>query len=378
MTAFTLPASMSAGQSSAANRTDFDQLLQAAEKARNENRDEDAIQLFRRALSEKPDSEEGLWYLGSTLHEREQFAGARDVLRQFMTIRPDAGPGWALLGISEFKLREYRRALEHLQRAISLGMGDREKLAQSVYYDAMILLTRFERYDDSLDLLQKMLATDNSDPALVQPAGLAGLRLPYLPAEIPPDQRDVINLAGEGVMAIQTQHDKDADVDLDRLTVAYPDQPGVHFLRGAYLAQMHPQEATKEFERELSISPSHVLARVRLAQQLVTEGDFDRALTLSQQAIQLDPKRASPHMMAGEALIGKGDAAGGIRELETARDVDPSITRVHWDLLRAYGASGRKEDSGREKMEIEKLIHSDSTKALYSIGDSPRDFAPPN
>ena len=96
------------GQDTAnASRPAFDQLMAAAEKARAENRDDEAIRLYRRALAEKPDSEEALWYLGSTLYEKEQFAEARDVLRQFMTARPDAGPGWAVLGLSEFQLKEY-------------------------------------------------------------------------------------------------------------------------------------------------------------------------------------------------------------------------------------------------------------------------------
>ena len=139
---------------------------------------------------------------------------------------------------------------------------------------------------------------------------------------------------------------------------------------------MHPDEAIGEFERELAISPSHTLARVRLAQQLVTAGEFDRALALAQQAIRLEPKRASAHMMAGEALISKGDAADGIKELETAQDDDPSIGRVHWDLLRAYVASGRKEDAMREKNEIEKIYHGTSPSHSRSLGDSSHDSVP--
>jgi tetratricopeptide (TPR) repeat protein len=355
----------------------FDQLLASAEKARDENRDDDAIPLFRRALVEKPDSEECLWYLGSTLYAKEQYAEALDVLRQFMTIRPDAGPGWALLGMSELQLREYPRALDHLQRAISQSLGDRKELMREVYYDSAILLARLERYDDSLDMLQKLLSSGDSDP-LLEAAGLAGLRLPYLPAEIPPDQRQLIRSVGEAVLAVQTQHYEQADLELNRLVEAYPREPGVHFLRGAYLAQLHPQEATPEFERELEISPSHVLARVRLAEQLVTDGKYERALTLAQQAIQLDPKRASAHMIAGEALIAKGDAAEGTNELETARDMDPTATRIHWDLLRAYAAAGRKEDADREKKEIETILHGDSPNRPRSLGDAPHDSSGTN
>ena len=356
----------------------FDQLLQSAQKAREENRDDEAIQLFRRAIQQKPDSEEALWYLGSMLYEKEHFAEARDVLRSFLTLRSDAGPGWALLGMSEFQLREYPRALQHLQRAMAQGMADRKELMESVFYHVAILLTRFERYDDSLDMLQKMLASGAPDPTLVDPAGLAGLRLPYLPIEIPPDQRELITLTGKAVTALQMQRQEEADADFKRLVAAYPNEPGVHFLRGAYLAELHPEEAIGEFERELAISPTNAIARIRLAQQLIAAGEFDQALSLAQQAIQLDPKRASAHMMAGEALIAKADVAGGIKELEIARNDDPSIGRVHWDLLRAYAASGRKDDASKEKNEIEKIYHGTSPNHSQSLGDSSHDSQMPN
>ena len=107
---------------------------------------------------------QALWYLGTMLYEKQQYSETRDVLRQFVTIRPDAGPAWALLGMSEFQLREYPRALDHLQRAMAQGMGDRREMVQSVFYDVAVLLTRFERFDDSMDMLLKMLASGPPDP----------------------------------------------------------------------------------------------------------------------------------------------------------------------------------------------------------------------
>ena len=86
------PASMTAGQgASTASREDFNQLLQSAESARNENRDDDAIRLFRRALVKQPESEEALWYLGTLLYEKDAYAESRDLLRQFVALAPTPG-----------------------------------------------------------------------------------------------------------------------------------------------------------------------------------------------------------------------------------------------------------------------------------------------
>jgi predicted Zn-dependent protease len=113
-----------------------------------------------------------------------------------------------------------------------------------------------------------------------------------------------------------------------------------------------------------------VLARIRLAEHLIAQRDFDRALALARQAIKLDPKRASAHMLAGEALLAAGNAGDGLKELETAREDDPSVSRTHWDLLRAYAAAGRKEDAEREKLEIEKLHHAKSSSRPSEAGDT--------
>ena len=378
LAAFAFPSLIVAAQTpSSPARQSFDQLLQAAEKARDENRNDEAIRLFRRAITEQPDSEQALWFLGTLLYEKQQYADARDVLRQFVTLRPDAGPAWALLGISEFQLRAYPRALDHFERAMAAGMGDRNELIQSVYFDVVVLLTRFERYDESIDMLQRMLANGAPDPALTEPAGLAGLRLPLLPSEVPPDRVELVHLAGRAVLDVQTQHYENAESELKQLVTNYANEPGVHYLYGAYLVQLHPNESVAEFERELEISPSHVLARVRLAEQLIAKRDFDHALALAQQAIKLDPKRASPHMLAGEAFVAKGNAGDGVKELETARDIDPTVARAHWDLLRAYIAAGRKEDAEREKQAIEKLGNRDSQSPPGNAGDTPHGQSAP-
>jgi tetratricopeptide (TPR) repeat protein len=346
----------------------FEQLSQSANRAREENRDDDAILLYKQALFLKPEWREGLWYLGALYYEKEHYSDARDVLRRFVALQANAGPGWALLGMSEFQTREYPRAFDHLERAMALGMGDRAELKRSVFYFATILLTRFERYDDSMSMLVRMIALEQTPDSLIDPAGLAGLRMPLLPAEIPADRRELVRLAGEAVVALQTQHNRDAEASFKRMEAAYPQEPGVHFLYGAYLMQTRPEDGIQEMKRELEISPSHTLARVRLAEQYLQQEQIDQALPFAEEAVKLEPERASAHMVLGEVRVGKGDLAGGIQEFETARDKDPLTVRTHWDLLRAYGAAGRAEDAQREKGEIEKLSRAGSENGSLQDG----------
>jgi tetratricopeptide (TPR) repeat protein len=353
----------SAGQTAhpkASRPEGFDQVSKAADQARTANHDEEAIRLYRQALDLRPDWEEGLWYLATLFYEKERYPEARDILRRFMALQANAGPGWAILGMSEFQCHEYTRALDHLQRAMFLGMGDRKDMVQTVTSTVAELLIRFERYDDSLNLLFRMLGTGTDKSLIIDPVGLAALRMPLLPSEIPPARRELVRLAGEGSFASQTPQFKDADQTFQEMEKKYPNEAGVHFLYGVYLMDLRPDEAVRELKRELEISPSHVPARLRLAEVHIQNQEVDQALALAQEAVKLEPEYPSARLILGEAEIAKGESAEGIKELEVARAKQPATPRVHWDLVRAYTAAGRMEDAKREKEMIEQLSRTNS------------------
>ena len=111
-------ATMPQARSAAPPASSFEQLSRAAEQARNQNHDDEAIALYQRALKLQSEWDEGLWNLSSLLYEKERYAEARDRLRHFVADQPKAGMGWALLGLSEFQTREYARALDHLRQEI--------------------------------------------------------------------------------------------------------------------------------------------------------------------------------------------------------------------------------------------------------------------
>lgn len=333
----------------------FEQLSKAADRARSENDNENAIRLYRRALSLRPAWPEGLWYLGILEYEKERFLDARDVLRRFVSYDPTAGPGWAVLGMSEFKSREYSRAFDHLRRAMALGMGGRKEMAQSVFYFVAVLLTRFEQYNESMNMLLAMVKSGQKTDLLVEPLGLAALRMPLLPAEIPPDRREMIRMAGQGALAVEAGRQDEAEKLFSGIVAAHPNEPGVHFLYGVFLLDLRPADGIAEIKRELEISPFHVAARLRLVEEYLKEERFDESLMLAEEAVKLEPKDGPAHMMLGEVLLAKGDLAGGIRELEASEKQAPETVRTRWDLLRAYTTAGRKDDAQREKEEIEKL-----------------------
>lgn len=350
-----IPSPTSIDQVTAKSSATFDQLAQTAKRALDENRDDAAISAYRQALWLNPGWQEGLWHLGTLLYKHQEYDEASPILSRFLAQNPGSGPGLALLGLSEFESHDYIRALDHLQQGLTLGLGDDRKLITQVRYVIAILLTRSEQFDDGMTLLFSLLTDGADQTTLIEPFGLAALRLPFLPSEIPPGRRQMIRMAGAATIAIEARKYTDAEQLLTTLESRYSDQPGVHYLIGAYLLSARPDDWIKELKQEIEISPENVTARVRLAEEYIKQQNLNQGISLARETLNLAPNEPLAHMALGEGLIANGDSAGGIRELETARASLPGEVRIHWDLFRAYTAAGRKEDASREKSEIERL-----------------------
>src|SRR5262245_20213299 len=74
----------------------FDQVATQAEHARSANRIEEAIELYRKALSLRPRWAEGWWYLGTLFYERDAFADATVALSKATALSPKVGTAWVL------------------------------------------------------------------------------------------------------------------------------------------------------------------------------------------------------------------------------------------------------------------------------------------
>ena len=333
----------------------FEEISAAATKARDENRDDEAVVLYERALHLKPDWKEGLWFDGVLQFGKAKYPETRELMRRLAALEPKAGPAWALLGMSEYEARDYSRAFDHLQRAREAGLGEEKELTQSVYFYTSVLLTRFERFDDAATLLFAMVKSGYPARAMEDPVGLAVLRYPFLPSEIPANRREMFRSAGQATLAVEAQRRDEAEKILLALVSNYGSENGVHFLYGVFLLDVRPEDGVKELQEELKVAPFNFTAKARLAEEYLKEEKTDEALRLADEILKVDPDYSSAHLVRGEALIAKGDLANGIAALEASRKLRPDVVRTRWDLLKAYTSAGRNEDAQHEKEEIERL-----------------------
>jgi len=352
----TVPQSAQPASTAAKDATEFDRLSKLAGEAREAGRLGEAILWYQQALAMRPDWDEGQWNLGTLLYSADRHAEAREVFSRLVAKLPKHGPSWAFLGLCETSLRDYERAVVDLDKARMLGLGDNPLLVRVTHYNLGILLNRFGRYEQAFEVLKGFARERTEEPSIIEAIGLATIRMPYFPEEIPADKREMVLLAGRAGSKMATAAFEDADKLFRELLERYPGVPNLHYAYGSFLTSWHyPEKGIPEFRRELEISPDHVPARLYLAHTFMQQGDYRAALPYAEEAVKLAPRLGNARYALGRALLSLGEVKRAIRELETGVEFEPEHADLRFQLARAYRQAGRKQDAARESAVFERL-----------------------
>jgi len=337
-----------------ARSSEFNRLLKAATEARRAQRWEDAIDLYGRIVKLRPGYVEGHWYQGTSYYSLEDYAHGRDAFRTVVRLAPKNGAAYAFLGLCEFGLKEYDRSLQHLLQSRILGVGDTQELGSVARYHAAILMTRIEQYEQALETLGEFAAEADDNPRVIEAMGLATLRMPLLPAEAPPDRRDLVMMAGRASYMMAARSPGTAK-SFETLVARYAETPNVHYAAGVYLLQEQPEKAIEEFKRELELQPAHAASLMQIAFAYLTIGNAQGALSFAKQAVDAAPNAFAARKALGQTLLDTGDVDGAIRELRAGITLAPDSPGLHFTLARAYQRAGRLEDAAREREEFMRL-----------------------
>ena len=327
----------------------FDQLAAQAEQARGENRIEEAITLYRKALTLRPRWAEGWFNLGTLLYDKDAFGDAATALSRAAALSPSFGTTWVLLGLCEFKLGRHADALAHIQRGRQLGVSADPQLRRvMLYHEGLLLVGKgdFERAQETLGLLsQEGVASDELFNAL----GLSVLRLRF--SELLAGDatlREIVARAGRAQhLAAQKKFDE-AQSEYARLAADFPKNQNVHFARGRFLLVSNDDEgAVAEFRRELENNPRHLLARLLIADTKLRRREFADGLPYAEEAAKLSPRLPLARYLLGSLLLGAGQTERAVTELETAARLMPDEPKIFYALSNAYTRAGRKRDAER-------------------------------
>ena len=335
----------------------FDQVAAQAEQARSSNRIEEAIELYRKAVSVRPRWAEGWWYLGTLLYERDAFADAAVAFGQAGALSPKVGTAWVMLGLCEFKLGRYADALEHIQQGRRLGTSPEPQLWHVIlYHEGLLLIGKgeFERAQETLGLLSHE-GVENED--LTTALGLSVLRIRFSDLLAGDSAlRELVRRAGWAeYLAAQKKFDE-ALSEYDRLATDFPKAQGVQYSYGRFLLVSNQDEkAIAAFKREIENTPNHLPARLWIADTKFRIKDFAGGLPYAEEAAKLYPKVPLAHLLLGLLLLDTGQTARAITELKTAQRSLPDEPKIYFALGRAYARAGRKADADRARATFTRL-----------------------
>jgi tetratricopeptide (TPR) repeat protein len=333
----------------------FDEVAKRAAAARDKDALDEAIRWYQEGARQRPNWDEGLWYLATLLYDKDRFGEARDAFRRFLVVKPEAGPAWALRGMCEFRLKEYDGALRSLQKGTDLGYGTNTAVQRAAWFHLAMLLVRVGQFERAVGPLTFLARSEPESERLFEVAGLMLLRRAKLPADITAGEREVVALAGQAAFAHLARDGQKAAERFRQLVERFPKTPNVHYAYGIFLLGGDSNAALAEFRRELEIQPGSVFARLDLAFELIRRGDFQEALAPSEEAVRLAPGLFASHNALGRALTETGALDRGILELETAARLAPESPEMHFALARAYTKAGRKDDAARARATFAEL-----------------------
>jgi tetratricopeptide (TPR) repeat protein len=333
----------------------FDAVAARAAAARDAGELEEALGLYRKGLGLRPDWGEGRWYIATLLYELDQYAEARDGFVEVLRREPTHAGALGLKGLCEFQLRRYDRALADLLEAGTRGISRSAGIATVVRYHTAILLTRFGEFEVANQMLTEFVTEGTETPQVIEAFGINVLRMPVVPAELPPDARERVILAGRAGYAMAARRVEAARVAFDELVARYPSTPHVRYARGVFLLTEDPDRALEDFHRELDIAPSHVPARLQIAFEFIKRAEPEKARRPAEDAAKLAPDHFATRLAVGQVLLDTNEIDRAIAELEKAASLAPRSPQTHFLLARAYARAGRKAEADRERAEFTRL-----------------------
>jgi len=348
----TLPQSSSPGAQPSAQslqQPSFDRLRADADAARQSGDLARASGLYTQALLIDPAWPDGWWYLGQLRYNADDYAQAVDAFTRYLNLVPDAAPATALRGLCEFELAQYESSLRDVQRALALGAAGDSRNSQILRYHEGQLLTKLGRFEEALTTYAYFARQHISNDEFLVAIGLATLRIPQLPKDANPSQRDMSALAGNAVFLLLSGDKQSAAQAFQTFTERYPTAANIHYTWGYLLYPTDQDAAVAEFRRELAIDPGNAIDRTMLAWSLLMENNPADALLEAKQAVDEAPNLTMAQLSLGRALLETGQVPQATHVLETALTFDPQNLEIHVALARAYSESGREDDARRER-----------------------------
>lgn len=354
----------------------FDALAKQAAKARESDRVDEALSLYKKALALKPEWAEGWWSLGTLDYDSNHYLEGEKAFRRVVTLTPKYASAWVMLGLCQFELNKNDEALRSLETGRALGITSNAEMYDVMLYHIGLLCLRLEKYGSALQTFHKLAGDGVQTDEVALGSGMSVLMIqpPALPPEGTPGRAVILGVGRAEAMFAGGKFSEALRI-YSSLIQEYPDYPGLHFAYGRFLMDYNELDgAVAQLQAELRINPNHVLALLELAATRASENPAEAA-EYAKKAVALNPRLPMGHYLLGQFYADAGNAEAALPELEIARRYLPDEPKVYFALGKAYTKLGRKEEAAKARAEFRRLQAAqqakDSGPAVYGRQTQP-------
>ncbi len=279
-----------------------------------DDRLEEALAHFQRALRLKPDIAEAHSNLGNALQRMGRYDEAISHYTEALRLKPDLAEAHNNLGNVLLKLGRAADAIIECEQALRLDPDYSE-----AHRNLGKALQRVGRQEDAIAQLKQAIA--------LQPDNY----------EAGKDFGDILQSAGRSA---------EAAAQYRQTLRLRPDNAGAHNNLGYALQEMgRLEEAIVEYREALRLMPDFVGAHINLGNALLQSGRPEEAASRFREGMRLNPDLAEAHNNLGFALQASGrleEAAGRFRE---ALALKPDYAAAYYNLANALLRMGRRAEA---------------------------------
>lgn len=317
-----------------------------------------AIPEFEAVLALDPSNLDAQANVGVLLYFGNDYARAVPHLKAALKINPDLWKLQALLGLAEMHLgsttearADLTSALPHLKgekvqdeagEALIASYSETGELEQVASTAAVLLES--QPTNPKLLLLSYTLYSELANKSMLTMALTA------------PDSAEM-----HQVMARELQHHGDEAAAIANFRQAIqlnPKLPGLHYEFGMLLYNSTDEklqsEAESQFQAALAVSPRDEKAQLMLGEIAARKGDIKAANDADARAVELQPDDVDACTEYAKILISMNEKQKARTLLEHAVEVDPSDYIAHYRLSTLDRQQGRVEDAKRELADYQK------------------------
>jgi tetratricopeptide (TPR) repeat protein len=299
-----------------------------------------AITTLESATLYQPDSQEVLIDLAIAYFDAEQYEKALDPLGKALSANPQSAAAHHMLGKSNFMLGDFVKSAAELQAALKITPNDYD-----IAYTLGLAYLKQHQFAPAQQIYERMLRQLGDRPQLRVVFGRAYRETGFL-AEAIEEFKQAVGL----------------DMHF----------PRAHYYLGlTYLLKdgaARLPDAEQEFKIELDSHPDEFFANYYLGIVYVMDRKWDRAISLLQKAIQIQPANSDPYFHLGQAYQATERYLEAIEVLRKSISLNPSLSHNDYQVATAHYRLGQsllkagQSEAAQKELQVAAELKSQSLK----------------